>query len=185
MPENGCSIVRIRRIDPGECFQRGLQKALSTPPRWAFLPPQPRGSFVRQTSRHDCSDCFRLERIAGWASHPLESAAFPRRTPKAVVRGLAVVCGSDATGKAVVDLHHAGKSAALDDEELERQHVALSLSSLYVSREHSSVRCRRCWQSLCWPPRVSGGRAGSRSPTSATSAGGIDARRRGFGRGKV
>src|SRR5690348_4970958 len=33
---------------------------------------------------HDCSDCFRLERIAGWASHPLESAAFSRRTPKAV-----------------------------------------------------------------------------------------------------
>src|SRR6516162_3147850 len=34
---------------------------------------------------HDCSDCFRRERIAGWASHPLESAAFSRRTPKAVV----------------------------------------------------------------------------------------------------
>src|SRR5207248_3944063 len=32
---------------------------------------------------HDCSDCFRLERIAGWASHPLESAAFSRRTPRA------------------------------------------------------------------------------------------------------
>ena len=31
---------------------------------------------------HDCSDRFRLERIAGWASHPLESAAFSRRTPK-------------------------------------------------------------------------------------------------------
>ena len=30
---------------------------------------------------HDCSDCFRLERIAGWASHPLESAAFSRRAP--------------------------------------------------------------------------------------------------------
>ena len=31
---------------------------------------------------HDCSDCFRLERIAGWALHPLESAALSRRTPK-------------------------------------------------------------------------------------------------------
>jgi hypothetical protein len=30
---------------------------------------------------HDCSDCFRLERSAGWALHPLESAAFSRRTP--------------------------------------------------------------------------------------------------------
>jgi hypothetical protein len=35
---------------------------------------------------HDCSDCFRLERIAGWASHPLESAAFSRRTPIPAVR---------------------------------------------------------------------------------------------------
>ena len=34
---------------------------------------------------HDCSDCFRLERIAGWASHPLESAALSRRTPKPAV----------------------------------------------------------------------------------------------------
>ena len=25
---------------------------------------------------HDCSDCFRRERIAGWDLHPLESAAF-------------------------------------------------------------------------------------------------------------
>jgi hypothetical protein len=34
---------------------------------------------------HDCSDYFRLERIAGWALHPLESAALSRRTPKAAV----------------------------------------------------------------------------------------------------
>src|SRR6201998_4108092 len=30
---------------------------------------------------HDCSDCFRRERIAGGALHPLESAALSRRTP--------------------------------------------------------------------------------------------------------
>src|SRR5690349_6959695 len=35
---------------------------------------------------HDCSDCFRLERIAGWALHPLESAAFSRRTPSSVIQ---------------------------------------------------------------------------------------------------
>ena len=35
---------------------------------------------------HDCSDCFRLERIAGWDLHPLESAAFARRTQMAVVQ---------------------------------------------------------------------------------------------------
>src|SRR5262249_860573 len=32
---------------------------------------------------HDCSDCFRRERIAGWDLHPLESAALSRRTPQA------------------------------------------------------------------------------------------------------
>src|ERR1700739_232099 len=36
---------------------------------------------------HDCSDCCRLEPITGWALHPLESAAFSRRTPITVVRG--------------------------------------------------------------------------------------------------
>ena len=35
---------------------------------------------------HDCSDCFRLEQIARWDLHPLESAALSRRTPKAVDR---------------------------------------------------------------------------------------------------
>src|SRR5207248_1527661 len=35
---------------------------------------------------HDCSDCFRLERIAGWDLHPLESAALSRRTPIPAVR---------------------------------------------------------------------------------------------------
>jgi hypothetical protein len=34
---------------------------------------------------HDCSGCFRLERFAGWVLHPLESAAFSRRTRKAAV----------------------------------------------------------------------------------------------------
>src|SRR5690349_832260 len=46
---------------------------------------------------HDCSDCFRLERIAGWASHPLESAAFSRRTPMAVF--LASDAARDVTGQ--------------------------------------------------------------------------------------
>ena len=30
---------------------------------------------------HSCSGCFRLEQVAGWAFHPLGSAAFSRRTP--------------------------------------------------------------------------------------------------------
>ena len=41
------------------------------------------GSFAADA--HDCSDCFRLERIAGWALHPLESAALSRRTPIAAI----------------------------------------------------------------------------------------------------
>jgi hypothetical protein len=32
-----------------------------------------------------CPGCFRLERLAGWDSHPLESAAFSRRTREATV----------------------------------------------------------------------------------------------------
>ncbi len=32
---------------------------------------------------HDCSDCFRLEQLAGWDLHPLEGAALSRRTPEA------------------------------------------------------------------------------------------------------
>src|SRR4029077_10532670 len=35
---------------------------------------------------HSCSGCFRLEHFAGWDSHPLESAAFSRRTSEAVVQ---------------------------------------------------------------------------------------------------
>src|SRR6201997_5010436 len=35
---------------------------------------------------HACSGCFRLERIAGWALHPLESAALSRRTPASDIR---------------------------------------------------------------------------------------------------
>src|SRR5215472_19194429 len=34
---------------------------------------------------HACSGCFRLERSTGWALHPLESAAFSRRTPRAAI----------------------------------------------------------------------------------------------------
>src|SRR5205085_8289702 len=60
----------------------------------ASRPAHSRGHQVTANRRlqpfrylHDCSDRFRLERIAGWASHPLESAAFSRRTPISAVRG--------------------------------------------------------------------------------------------------
>jgi hypothetical protein len=38
---------------------------------------------------HSCSGCFRLEHFAGWGFHPLESAAFSRRTPSTAVDLLA------------------------------------------------------------------------------------------------
>lgn len=36
---------------------------------------------------HDCSGCFPLEHFAGWCFHPLESAAFARRTPERSLSG--------------------------------------------------------------------------------------------------
>jgi hypothetical protein len=49
--------------------------------------------FVTRISRrlqtfrllHACSGCFRLEQFAGWGLHPLENAAFARRTPSTAV----------------------------------------------------------------------------------------------------
>src|SRR5208283_1839290 len=35
---------------------------------------------------HACPSCFRLERLAGRGFHPLESAAFSRRTSRAAIR---------------------------------------------------------------------------------------------------
>ena len=35
---------------------------------------------------YSCSGCFRQEHFAGWGFHPLESAAFARRTPSRDVR---------------------------------------------------------------------------------------------------
>ncbi|VWX50653.1 hypothetical protein NOVOSPHI9U_30061 [Novosphingobium sp. 9U] len=41
-----------------------------------------------QTFRHlhACPGCFRREQFAGWDLHPLENAAFARRTPTAAVQ---------------------------------------------------------------------------------------------------
>jgi hypothetical protein len=41
---------------------------------------------------HSCSGCFRLERLPGGALHPLESAAFPRRTPEADIVSTSESC---------------------------------------------------------------------------------------------
>jgi hypothetical protein len=55
----------------------------------ALRPAHSRGHQVATAIRRlqpfrylqDCSDYFRLERIAGWGLHPLKNAALSRRTP--------------------------------------------------------------------------------------------------------
>jgi hypothetical protein len=60
-------------------FSRIAQRSL------ALRPAHSRGHLLHRRLQpfchlHDCSGCFRLERLAGWGSHPLESAALARRT---------------------------------------------------------------------------------------------------------
>src|SRR5262249_18379518 len=63
---------------------------------------------------HDCSGCFRLERFAGWALHPLESAAFSRRTPIAVIEGI------EAERRSGLEVDHQFNFSALLDGEVSR-----------------------------------------------------------------
>jgi hypothetical protein len=63
---------------------------------------------------HDCSGCFRLERFAGWASHPLESAAFSRRTPKADIGVRVDLRLMSRDVQLLLDVgHHRGRQASL------------------------------------------------------------------------
>ena len=58
--------------NPCSAFTRVAACTLARPPI--------RGPLYRRLQPfrrlHDCSGCFRLERVAGWVSHPLETAAF-------------------------------------------------------------------------------------------------------------
>jgi hypothetical protein len=57
---------------------------------------------------HDCSGYFRLEHFAGWGSHPLENAAFSRRTPIAAIEpDEHRMTGSSPSA----DIHSSGKRA--------------------------------------------------------------------------
>src|SRR5215469_3084394 len=51
-----------------------------------LVPGKLRNPVCREIDPAACSGCFRLERIAGWGLHPLESAALSRRTWKPVLR---------------------------------------------------------------------------------------------------
>src|SRR6516225_1893727 len=66
----------------------GLPGSAGLPQMAAYVASRPLPRTRRlQTFRllHACSGCFRLERIAGWGLHPLESAALSRRTPTAFI----------------------------------------------------------------------------------------------------
>src|SRR5271166_5197811 len=80
-PRKGCRVgLHIVLFEACSAFTRVTACTLARPPI--------RGPLYRRLQPfrhlHDCSGCFRLERVAGWASHPLESAAFhgahPMRT---------------------------------------------------------------------------------------------------------
>src|SRR5271165_7317192 len=81
LPRKGCRVgLHIVLFEACSAFTRVTACTLARPPI--------RGPLYRRLQPfrhlHDCSGCFRLERVAGWASHPLESAAFhgahPMRT---------------------------------------------------------------------------------------------------------
>src|SRR5271166_3419292 len=78
-PRKGCRVgLHIVLFEACSAFTRVTACTLARPPI--------RGPLYRRLQPfrhlHDCSGCFRLERVAGWASHPLESAAFHGAHPK-------------------------------------------------------------------------------------------------------
>src|SRR5450631_3373370 len=84
LPRYGCRIgLRIVLFEVCSAFTRVTARTLALSPYFVTR-------FIRRLQPfrllHSCSGCFRLERVAGWALHPLESAAFARRTPKADIR---------------------------------------------------------------------------------------------------
>src|ERR1700730_9271732 len=78
LPRKGCRVGL--HIDLFEACSAFTRVAACTLARSPIRDPLSEGL---QTFRllHACSGCFRLERIAGWGLHPLESAALSRRTP--------------------------------------------------------------------------------------------------------
>ena len=73
LPRKGCRVgLRIVLFEACSAFTPVAACTLARPPI--------RGPLYRRLlpfrHLHDCSGCFRLERVAGWAFHPLERAAF-------------------------------------------------------------------------------------------------------------
>src|SRR5262249_19510703 len=72
---------------------------------------------------YDCSDCFRRERITGWDLHPLESAAFSRRTPISAIRlgALLLLRATQTADSSAVENH--GRGAPDAEGEPARTHI--------------------------------------------------------------
>ena len=89
-PSSRISLPRYgRRVDPCIFLFEAYSAFTHVTACTLALPPYFVARFTRRLQPfrllHDCSGCFRLERIAGWDLHPQESAAFTRRTPGAEV----------------------------------------------------------------------------------------------------
>ena len=68
-----------RHTEACSAFTRVAARTLAPSP----ICDQPHRRLQPFRHLHDCSGCFRLGRSPGWDLHPLESAAFSRRTQKA------------------------------------------------------------------------------------------------------
>ena len=102
---------------------------------------------------HDCSGCFRLERVAGWALHPLESAAFHGAHPKRSL-GSAMASGAIARIRTCPASTRAVESGRLPHRpECARATRTRAASVYFFDRNHE----------------VAGRRAGSRPFRSATT----------------
>ena len=78
-------------------FSRIDQSSLALRPAHFTLSPIRHANRRLQPFHYlrDCSDCFRLARLPGWSSRPLESAAFAWRTPtEGPLGATGPICGS-------------------------------------------------------------------------------------------
>jgi hypothetical protein len=88
LPRKGCRVgLHIVLFEVCSAFTRVAACTLARPPI--------RGPLYRRLQPfrhlHDCSGCFRLERVAGWAFHPLERAAFHGAHPGRSLSGYSAI----------------------------------------------------------------------------------------------
>src|SRR5262249_2753092 len=99
---------------------------------------------------HACSGCFRLERIAGWGLHPLESADLPRGRGNAApgdhrATPFHVQAGASTQGRASLDEATAPRMKSTSG-------TPMALGNAAAARVGCTVSLRRC----CMPIRPPG-----------------------------